>query len=146
MSDLHIDDFFRDAAKTLILLYSRFPQKTILYVEDIAGPDSPDEFGLHSPRFMAGFHTLLWLAQTDYIQYSQPIRQEALEDATLTHRCFTFLCGPDSGVQDDLFAGELESDTLLRRIDILKAALAHKSSDFLTQLMLRFMNESRSFS
>jgi len=127
------------------MLYARFPQKIIVYVEDIAGADTPDEFGLHSSRFMAGFHTLQWLAETDYIQYSQPIRQEAIEDATLTHRCFTFLCSPDSCTTQDMLSGEIGSENLLRRIDVLKMALTHKSSDFLTELMLRFMKESRNF-
>jgi hypothetical protein len=93
MDNLHIHDFCRDTAKALSKLYANFPQKIILYVEDIAGPDTPDEFGLHSSRFQAGFHTLLWLTETDYIQYLQAIRQEAIEDATLSHRCFTFLSG-----------------------------------------------------
>ena len=47
MSDIHIDDFFRDAAIALNRLYLSFPRPIALYVEDIIGPDEPDEFGLH---------------------------------------------------------------------------------------------------
>lgn len=145
MSDLHIDDFCRDAAKTLMLLYNKFPQKVIVYVEDFAGVDTPDEFGLHSPRFIAGFDALLWLAQTDYIQYSQTIRQEAIEDATLTHRCFSFLTSADQPTMALLQSGGPMPRILPKRIDILREAVANKSSDYLTALILRFMRESRLF-
>lgn len=143
MSDLHIDDFCRDAAKTLIMLYSKFPQKIIVYVEDFAGTDTPDEYGLHSPRFVAGFHTLLWLAETDYIQYTHTIRQEAIEEATLTHRCFSFLAGPDQPTETLLEPRGSMPQVLPRRVNILRDAVANKSSDHLTALVLRFMRESR---
>lgn len=58
MADLHIDDFYRDAALILLRLYRTFPRKTILYVDDISGPDTPDEFGLHSERFQSCFSTM----------------------------------------------------------------------------------------
>ena len=148
MSDLHIDDFCKDTAKILTCLFARFPQKSIVYVEDIAGPDSPDEFGLHSPRFMAGFNTLLWLAETDYIQYSQSIRQEALQDVTLSHRCFTYLSGPDDAALAVMLGdppATAHTQTLHSRIDTLRHVLAHESSEQLKQLVLRFMMESRQF-
>ncbi len=138
MSDLNLVDFCRDTAKVLIKLYGKFPQKIILYVEDFAGADTPDEFGLHSERFVAGFHCLQWLAETDYIQYSQTIRQEAIEDATLTHRSFTFLSGPNDS--------DFEAEACKRRIDVLTEALRSKSSDQLTELVLAYMKKSRQFS
>jgi len=149
LSHLHIDDFCRDSAKALVRLYAKFPQKIILYVEDIAGPDAPDEFGLHSERFMSGFHCLQWLAETDYIRYGQTIRQEAIEDATLTHRCFIYLSGPadfDTALSDEAdmqsnFAG---NSRLSRRVDVLNDTLQKKSSDQLTQLVLAYMRESHS--
>lgn len=91
MSDLHIDDFYRDAAKILATLYGQFPRKITLYVEDICGPDTPDEFGLHSPRHQACFHTMMWLGSSDYLRYEQAVRQEALDQVTLTHRGFLIL-------------------------------------------------------
>ncbi|EPS7997105.1 hypothetical protein ACWEWS_006323, partial [Pseudomonas aeruginosa] len=33
--DLQIDDFHKDAAGGLLLLYQAFPRKTALYVEDL---------------------------------------------------------------------------------------------------------------
>lgn len=94
MSDLHIDDFYRDTAKALVLLYNQFPRKTILYVEDIAGPDTPDEFGLHSQRHSACFYGLLWLAEQGYLGYESPIQQEALDQSQLSHRSFLWLQTP----------------------------------------------------
>lgn len=91
MSDIHIDDFYRDAAKILVLLYNQFPRKITLYVEDISGPDTPDEFGLHSPRHQACFHTMMWLGSSDYLRYEQLVRQEALDQVALSHRGFLVL-------------------------------------------------------
>lgn len=143
MADLHIDEFCRDTAKTLVQLYNRFPQKTIVYVEDIAGADTPDEFGLHSPRFMAGFHTLLWLEETGYITFKQTIRQEAIEDATLSHGAFLFLTGPTDETLQTLLAAAPADAVLNTRIDCLKDTLSHRSSDVLSQLVLNFMASSR---
>lgn len=91
MTDIHIDDFYRDTAKTLVTLYNTFPRHIILYVEDIAGPDTPDDFGLHSKRHESCLSTLLWLANSDYINYKSLIKREAIEEATLTHRAFLLL-------------------------------------------------------
>lgn len=91
MTDIHIDDFYRDAAKILVALYNQFPRKAILYVEDICGPDTPDEFGLHSPRHQACFHTMMWLGSSDYLRYEQLVRQEALDQVVLSHRGFMVL-------------------------------------------------------
>ena len=88
MSDIHIDDFYKDVARIFLRLYNTFPRKTILYVEDICGADTPDEFGLHSERFLAGFSAMVWLAEQDYLRYDAPIKQEALDQAVLTQRGF----------------------------------------------------------
>ncbi|HEY7885928.1 MAG TPA: hypothetical protein VIC08_13375 [Cellvibrionaceae bacterium] len=91
MADIHIADFHKDLAKILCQLYAGFPRKLTLYVEDISGADTPDEFGLHSTRHQACFATLLWLADEGYVRYSDTIRQEAVDQATLTHKGFTLL-------------------------------------------------------
>ena len=59
MADIHIEEFYKDAAIALVQLYNAFPRRVNLFVEDIAGADEPDEFGLHSKRHMACFGTLL---------------------------------------------------------------------------------------
>lgn len=84
MFDLHIEDFYKDCAKALLSLYVQFPRKGMLFVEDIAGPDTPDEYGVHAPRFESGFGTLLWLAEQGYIEYEATIRQEGLDQVILS--------------------------------------------------------------
>lgn len=98
MADLHMTDFYRDSAKILLQLYNRFPNKVILYAEDICGPDSPDEFGLPSPRFQSCFSTMIWLAEAGLITYSVPIRQEALDQTTLSREGLVVLFSKVSGI------------------------------------------------
>lgn len=61
--DLQIDDFYKDAASGLLMLYQAFPRKLALYVEDLIGREEPDEFGLPSKRHQACLGALLWLAE-----------------------------------------------------------------------------------
>lgn len=96
MHDLHVGDFFHDAARILVQLYKRFPNRTSLYIEDIIGLDQPDEFGLHSPRHMACFHAALWLAEEGYFRYNQVVQQEAFDEVVLTQPCFLFFTTPSS--------------------------------------------------
>lgn len=91
MADIHIEDFYKDTALILLQLYLLFPRKTSVYVEDIAGPDAPDEFGLHSPRHMACFGAMLWLADEGHLRYEDTIRQEAIDQAVLTRESFVRL-------------------------------------------------------
>ncbi|WP_105103880.1 hypothetical protein [Microbulbifer pacificus] len=91
LDDLHIHDFYRDAGRILLALFQRFPAPATIYVEDIAGPDTPDEFGLHSPRHLACLGAMTWLKQCGYIHFPQLVRQEAVEEATLSHRSFLVL-------------------------------------------------------
>lgn len=91
MSDIHIDDFFKDAALTLNRLYSSFPRPAAVFVEDICGPVTTDEFGIPGDRFVACFSTFLWLAEESYLRYTDTIRQEAIDQAVLTGRCFNVL-------------------------------------------------------
>jgi hypothetical protein len=91
VADLHIDDFYRDVARIFLRLHSSFPRKIILYVDEISGDDEPDEFGLHSPRFQAGFSAMVWLAQEGYLRFDETIREEALDQAVLTRKGFLLL-------------------------------------------------------
>jgi hypothetical protein len=103
MADIHIDDFYRDVATIFLRLYAVFPRKTILYVEDICGPDQPDEFGLHHPRFQAGFSAMVWLAEHGYLTFHETIRAEALDQAVLSRKAFLLL---SSGSDPGLVTGE----------------------------------------
>lgn len=141
LDQLHIDDFCKDTAKVFLLLYKSFPQKTILYVEDICGPDEPDEFGLHAPRFQAAFSTVIWLAEADYLAYSSLVLQEAFEQTTLTHKGFTFLTGYDSGLASPLADNnQVKPKT---RIEVIADTLRTGSSDTLKELILRYLNDSK---
>ncbi|MFA7554373.1 MAG: hypothetical protein WCY88_08995 [Spongiibacteraceae bacterium] len=91
MSDLHIDDFYKDVGLIFLRLYNSFPRKIILYVEDICGADRPDEFGLHSERFLSGFSAMVWLGDHGYLTYASPIKQEALDQVVLSERGFLLL-------------------------------------------------------
>ena len=110
MSDLHIDDFYKDVAIGFLHLYQFFPRKTILYVEDVCGADQPDEFGLHSNRFLSGFSTLVWLGDQGYLRYQAPIKQEALDQAVLTERGFLLLSSRSSINFGDPFNDSEEAD------------------------------------
>lgn len=141
MSDIHLDDFYRDTARILVALYNHFPRKTTLYVEDIAGPDQPDEFGLHSPRHLACFHTILWLAQTDYLTYESLIRQEAADETVLSHRGFLLLT---SALPTDDTAHVLAplQQLIIHRI---RHELKDGTSTTLARLMHQVIAHSRTF-
>ncbi|MEC7377170.1 MAG: hypothetical protein VX421_06125 [Pseudomonadota bacterium] len=94
MADIHVEEFYKDAAIALVQLYGAFPRRINVFVEDIAGPDEPDEFGLHSKRHMACFGALLWLSEEGLIRYVDTIRQEALDQAVLTRDAFIRLSSP----------------------------------------------------
>lgn len=91
MGDLHIDDFYKDAAHILLALYQYFPRPCTLYVTDISGPDEPDEYGLHSDRHQACFSTMVWLADAGLLRFIDVINKEAVDQAVLTHRALTLL-------------------------------------------------------
>ncbi|MBW7470176.1 hypothetical protein [Marinobacter sp. F4218] len=94
MADIHVEEFYKDVAIALVQLYGAFPRRVNLFVEDIAGPDEPDEFGLHSKRHMACFGALLWLEEEGLLRYVDTIRQEALDQAVLSHAAFVRLSAP----------------------------------------------------
>ncbi len=145
MADIHIEEFYKDTAIALVQLYNGFPRRINLFVEDIAGPDDPDEFGLHSRRHMACFGSLLWLAEEGLVRYVDTIRQEALDQAVLTRAAFERL----SSIADPTLlrtlapaAAELADDVppTIREdfstyIFLIREALRSKSSDRISQVM-----------
>ncbi len=147
IGDLHIDDFCKDTAKILLMLFRRFPVKTTLYVEDISGPDTPDEFGLHSPRFESCFSAMVWLKDADYIHYSTAVKQEAVEEAVLSHRGFNLLTNIDNEahLSPHAEASNQSEQPMGRRIDHIKHTIQHGSSEALKILILRYMMKSRDF-
>lgn len=145
MPDLHIDDFYKDAALILLQLYQVFPRKAAIYVEDISGPDEPDEYGLHSKRYMACLSAMLWLAEQGYLSFESTIRQEAIDQAVLTHKGFTLLnsrCELDSD-QAVVAAALMEQSS--SNINQLRRALKSRSSTALEQTMQYLLRTSGKF-
>lgn len=131
MSDIHIDDFYKDVAKIFLRLYTQFPRKIILYVEDICGEDQPDEFGLHSDRFLSGFSTMVWLAEQGYLQYDSPIKSEALDQAVLSRQGFLLL----SSRSELHFGDPLHSNTAKENHqEALPASVMEQSKSNVNQL------------
>ena len=88
MADINIENFYKHIAKILTSLYANFPAKNAIYVDEVAGIDEPDEYGLHSPQYTAGFFSLIWLSDEGYLRYSDEIRQDGIDQAILTHKAF----------------------------------------------------------
>jgi hypothetical protein len=148
MADLHIDDFYRDSAMILLRLHSSFPQKTILYVDDVSGPDTPDEFGLHSARYQACFSAMVWLAEAGYVNFTDTIRDEALDQAVLSQKGFLLLSMrselelgiPDEEINDEMPPSVMESS--MTNVMQLRRALREGSSIFIQQVMHYLLSES----
>lgn len=124
MLDIHITEFYNDMARILVTLYRHFPRQVSVYIEDISGPDSPDEYGLHSDRHMACFNTVLWLTEEGLMRHSDHERHLAVNHCVLTLDGFRLLSHIDpveGGVS---------------RIDELRLALQEGSSD-MTEHVLR---------
>ncbi len=154
MADIHIADFYKDAARILVQLYNQFPRPTMLFVEDIAGPDTPDEFGLHSPRHQSCLSTMLWLAQSGYLSYETLVRQEAIDQAVLTQRGFTLLATPlpmHNIVGFDTFSDEdvptLDNTEVAASaangVQLLREVLKIGASTAIEQVMLELFRQSR---
>ena len=141
MTDINVDDFFKDAARTLVALYGVFPRRHAIFVDAIYGSEEPDEFGLHSDRHRACFGTLLWLGEENYLRFEDTIRDEAIDQAVLTGRCFTLLSSPvsDPGEADAALPEivRLEQSTHIHQI---KTALSEQSSIDLRKAMLELMS------
>lgn len=86
--DLHVEDFYRDAAAGLLTLYQAFPRKAALFVEDLIGQQETDEFGLPSKRHQCCLGALIWLAEEGYLRYESTIQFQALDQAALTEKAF----------------------------------------------------------
>ena len=148
MSDIHIDDFFKDAALTLNRLYLSFPRPVAVFVEDICGRVTTDEFGIPGDRFLACFSTFLWLAEESYLRYTDTIRQEAIDQAVLTGRCFNVLTmpAPDAepgAAQDGTLPPSVRSElasNIHRVRDALKSGNSIRVRAVMTHLMA-LMNE-----
>ena len=142
MADIQIEDFCRDCALVLLHLYNVFPLKKSVFVEDISGPDEPDEVGLHSRRHMACLGAMIWLAEEHYIRFDSLIYQDGIDQAVLTNRAFILLSAasdihleePDPRLPRSVAAEKL---TLVEQI---RAALRSGNSERLSTIMRFFLS------
>lgn len=100
MADLHIEEFHKHCVAILLQLYSVFPRKATVFVEDIIGPEEKDEFGLNSDLHTSCFSTMIWLADEGYLRYESTILHEAVDQAVLTQLAMTRLAklNPEAGL------------------------------------------------
>ena len=82
--DIHIDEFNRDVALTLIRLYQGFPKPMAIYVDDISRVDEPDEYGVISDRHQRCLGALLWLADEGILRFRDTIGIEGIDHAVLS--------------------------------------------------------------
>ncbi len=148
MNDIHIDDFYKDSALILLQLYSQFPRKITLFVEDIAGPDTIDDFGLHSQRHLACFSTISWLEESGYLSYEDTIRQDAMDQVVLSHKAFTLLASPASTPLQETHSELPESvaENLNTNVAQLRNAVKSGSSHAINQRLRELLVLSRQHS
>lgn len=91
MNEIYIEDFHRDVAIALVRLYGTFPRPAALYVDEIAGNDDPDEYGVQSERHQRCLGSLIWLGEEGVIRYRDLIGHEGIDAAVLTLRGFRAL-------------------------------------------------------
>src|SRR5690606_36635675 len=133
--DLQIDDFYKDAASGLLMLYQALPRKVALYVEDLIGREEPDEFGLPSKRHQACLGALLWLAEEGFLRFESTITYDALDQAVLSEKGFLRL---SRGVPHVLPEGEALQPSV-RRVHAtlafqLREALARQHGERIARL------------
>ncbi|GAA3950275.1 hypothetical protein [Allohahella marinimesophila] len=121
MADLHIEEFHKHCIAVLLQLYTVFPRKATVFVEDIIGPEEKDEFGLNSNLHQSCFGAMIWLADEGYLRYESTIRQEAVDQAVLTQHSFARLA-------------KLVPERGQSVAHVLEQALRHESSTTLSRL------------
>lgn len=141
--DLQIDDFYRDAAAGLLILYQAFPRKVALYVESLIGHEEPDEFGLPSKRHQGCLSTLIWLAEEGYLRFESTIHFQALDQAVLTEKAFTRLTSsvPDAHARHESMPPSVRrvQSTLAHQ---LREAVRDSDSERLAQLTRQLFDSS----
>lgn len=122
MLDLHITEFYNDTGRIFNRLYSSFPRLITIWLDEISGPDTVDEYGMHSDRHMACYSTMLWLQEEGYLRYSDIEKEDGFNHCCLTQKGYGLM----SGII-------LENETGYRPIDRIRAALKEKSSTLMEE-------------
>ncbi len=134
MLDIHITEFYTDIGKIFFRLYKQFPRQISLWVDEICGPDTPDDYGLHSDRYMACYSAFVWLKDEGYIRYGDVERQDAFNHCCLTEKGYALLAGIDELLQSES-----------RSIDKIAQALKEKSSTQMESAITQLIRKSYLF-
>jgi hypothetical protein len=145
MFNIHIEEFFLDCTKIMKQLYMAFPMKSNVFVEDISGPDQADEYGLHSDRFQSCFGAMLWLEQERFIKYENTLKQEAIDQATLTSKglkLMASICHDEkmNAITDQIHP-LIEGLKALPNIDTLNHIMKHGTSSQLALAMQHLIHK-----
>lgn len=145
MFNIHIEEFFLDCTKILKQLYMSFPMKSNVFVEDISGPDQADEYGLHCDRFQSCFGAMLWLEKEKFIHFESTLRQEAIDQATLTSkglRLMSSICHDEvmNSLTDQIHP-LIEGLKGLPNIDTLNHIMKHGTSSQLALAMQHLIHK-----
>ena len=140
MYDIHIEEFYRDCARVMLQLYQSFPRKSSVFVEDISGPDMPDEYGIHSDRFQSCFGAMLWLESEGYLVYEALVRQEAIDQACLTSQGLR-LMNQVSDLSD--LALTDTSFHQVPNVDVIRHVMKKGTSTQLARLIIHLFSEHR---
>lgn len=140
MYDIHIEEFYRDCARILLQLYQSFPRKSAVFVEDIAGPDTPDEYGIHSDRFQACFGAMVWLESEGYLVSEALIRQEAIDQACLTSLGLRLL---NQISQESNLILPQGTPTQVPNVEVLRYIMKKSTSTQLASVMIQLLSEHK---
>lgn len=133
MNAIYIEDFHRDVAIAMLRLYGTFPRPAALYVDEIAGSDDPDEYGVQSERHQRCLGSLIWLGQEGLIRYQDTIGVEGIDGAVLTLRGFRALhegSGPDP---EQLTINQIRDAIRERDSEAVKRSVLRLFSGFVAQ-------------
>jgi hypothetical protein len=148
MGDIHIEEFYHDIGLVLSRLYASFPRRIVMYVEDICGEDIPDEFGMHSERYLSCFSAMIWLKDQGYIDFHSTVKQEAIDQAVLTQKSFLILANQASVIIGDEPKLENMSPYLAQKsittINMLRRALISQSAININKIVLHIMEQTHS--
>ena len=149
MSDFHIEEFYHDTGLILSRLYATFPRRVQLYVEDISGEDTPDEFGMHTERYLNCFSAMIWLQDHGYIKYDCTVKQESIDQAVLTEKSFLLLSSQSTiTIDDDREFEKLPpyaAQKAITHVAILRKALKSKSAIKIGKVVYHLMEQSKNY-
>lgn len=149
MNDIHIEEFYHDIGLILSKLYSSFPRRVTLYVEDICGPDTPDEYGLHSDRHLSCLGAMTWLKDQGYIDFYSLVKQEAIDQAVLTQKSFIILNNQASiSTEEEIDCSNLPpylAQKTISNINLLRRALLSQSPIRIGNIVFHIMEQSRAY-